>query len=69
MFIKSHIRPENREKMLYWLGAAAQLALALGIILQRLENPSLDFITGFLIGFSIVGNLAFFYTTTRKHRR
>ena len=68
MLIKSHIKPEIREKMFTWLGASAQLALVLGIFLQRLENPNLDFATGFLIGFSIVGNLAFIYTVSREKK-
>ena len=68
MTIKSQIRPEIREKMITWLGAAAQIAFVLGIILSRLDNPNLDFLTGFLIGFSIVGNLAFFTISRRKMR-
>lgn len=66
MWIKSWINPENRVRYFTWLGYAAQIALVLGISLERLENPALDFVTGFLIGFSIVGNLAFIYTITRK---
>jgi hypothetical protein len=65
MIIKSWIKPENRVKYFTWLGYAAQIALVLGISLERLENPTLDFITGFLIGFSIIGNLAFIYTISR----
>lgn len=65
MSIKSNIPSEIRKRYFTWLGAAAQLALVLGIMIQRLDNPDLDFINGFLIGFSIVGNLAFIYTISR----
>jgi hypothetical protein len=69
MFVKSKIKPENRIQLIYALGPLAWLALVLGIFLWRLENPNLDFITGFLIGFSIVGNLGYIYVTTRYLRK
>jgi hypothetical protein len=62
MIIKPWIKPENRVRYFTWLGCAAQIALVLGISLERLKNPALDFLTGLLIGFSIVGNLAFLFT-------
>ena len=69
MIIKSRIKTENREKYFTYLGAAAQLALVLGILLGRIEKPGLDFVTGMLIGFSIVGNLAFLVTISRQNKR
>ena len=65
MMIKPWISSKNRARTLTWLGYAAQIALVLGISLERLENPALDFIQGFLIGFSIVGNLAYIYISTQ----
>jgi len=62
---KSKIKPENRMQMLIALGPLAWLALTSSIFLGRMENPNLDFINGFLLGFSIVGNLAYIYVTTR----
>lgn len=44
---------------LKWLGPLSQLACIAAIGLERLGNPALDFSVGALIGFSIVGNLAF----------
>lgn len=52
---------KNRTWLLDKLGPVAQLALVLAVILGRLENPSLDFLCGALIGFSIVGNLVYLY--------
>jgi hypothetical protein len=65
MIIKSKIKPENRRQLLTALGPLAWLAITLSIFLGRMENPDLDFINGFLLGFSIVGNLAYIYVTTR----
>lgn len=58
--------PEERRRYFTILGAAAQLALALGIFLGRLEIPNLDFLIGMLYGFSMVGNLAFLIVVARK---
>jgi hypothetical protein len=54
-----------RPKALLMLGPLAQLALVVSIVLERLGNPAGDFVTGFLIGFAIAGNLAFLYAVTR----
>ena len=37
---------KNREKRMPYIGAAAQVALVLGISMGYLDNPGLDFITG-----------------------
>ena len=68
MLIKSQIKPENRIKILTALGPLAWLAFMLSIFLGRLENPNLDFATGFLVGLSIVGNLAYISVVTRHLR-
>lgn len=68
MFLKQKIKPENRMQILTALGPFAGLALVLSIFLNRLENPNLDFVTGFLIGLSIVGNLAYIFLVTRHMR-
>jgi hypothetical protein len=68
MIIKQKIKPENRRQLLLALGPLAWLALVLSIFLGRLGNPDLDFLTGFLVGFSIVGNLAYIYVSTRYLR-
>ena len=69
MWIKSWIEPENRVRYFTWLGCAAQIALVLGISLEWLNNPTLSFLSGILIGFSLVGNLAFLVTISRTHQR
>ena len=68
MFIKQKIKPENRRQLLVALGSLAGLAFILSIFLGRLNNPDLDFITGFLVGFSIVGNLAYIFVVSRNLR-
>jgi len=69
MLIKTKRTPEEQKKYFTILGAAAQLALVLGIILGRMDIPHLDFLIGMLYGFSMVGNLAYIYMITRAHRR
>jgi hypothetical protein len=59
--------PEARRRYFTALGAAAQLALVLGIFLGRLEIQNLDFLIGMLYGFSIVGNLAFLMVVSQKN--
>ena len=68
MIIKSMTKPEDRKKYSIVLGGVAQLALILGIILGRLESPhpALDFISGMLMGSSIVGNLAYLVIISRN---
>ncbi len=68
MLLKLNLSPEKRIRYFTWLGAAAQVALVLAIMIQRLDNPEWDFINGFLIGFSIVGNLAYLYATRRLNQ-
>ena len=65
---KSKISPESRIRLLMALGPLSSLAFILSVILSRLQNPNLDFLSGFLIGFAIVGNMAFVYVTTRYMR-
>ena len=69
MFLIAKRTPEERKKYFTILGAAAQLALVLGIIMGRMEFPNLDFLIGMLYGFSMVGNLAFLIVIGRAHRR
>ncbi len=68
MQIKHKIKPENRMQILIALGPLASLAVVLSIFLGRMGNPDLDFISGFLIGFSIIANLAYIYVVTRHLR-
>lgn len=68
MLIKSNISPENRQKVFTALFAAAQIAFVLGMILSRLDWPGMDFLEGLLVGFSLVGNLAYLLYI-RKVRR
>jgi len=68
MILKSKILPQKRTQLLIALGPIAGLAFILSIFLGRLGNPDLDFITGFLTGFSIVGNLAYIFVSTRYLR-
>jgi hypothetical protein len=60
---------EYRIKRLTLIGRAAQVAFVLSIVLGRLENPSLAFLTGLLMGFSVVGNLAYLTTISRQNRK
>jgi len=68
MLLKPYISPENRHKVFTSLFAAAQIAFVLGMVLSRLDWPGLDFLEGLLVGFSLVGNLAYL-VYTRKMRR
>ena len=68
MLLKEKIKPENRMQILTALGPIAWLALVLSIVLGRTGNPALDFAQGFLVGISIVGNLAYIYVVTRHLR-
>jgi hypothetical protein len=66
MFIR-RFKSEHREKAIWFLLVSAQLSMLLVSILEDLVLPRLpggfgmdiDFICGFLIGYAIVGNLAF----------
>jgi hypothetical protein len=68
MLLKHKFAPEKRMQILIALGPIAGLAFVLSIFLGRLDNPNLDFITGLLTGFSIVGNLAYIFVVTRYLR-
>lgn len=57
--------PEEHRRVFTILGACAQFALALGIILTRLDLSYLDFFIGMLYGFSMVGNLAYLIVVVR----
>ena len=65
MYLKTKFKPETRIQLLIALGPLSGLAFILSIFLGRLENPDLDFLSGFLIGLSMAGNLAYIYVTTR----
>ena len=67
MIIKSFVKPEVRTKFFTMLGSIAQLTLVLSIILERLAIPTLDFLSGTLLGFSILGNIAYFIANSRKN--
>ena len=69
MLLKAKRTPEEQKKSLTILGAAAQLALVLGVFLGRMDIPNLDFLIGMLYGFSMVGNLAFLIMISKEHRR
>ena len=66
MLLKSKLSPEDRKTFFSILGGAAQIALVVGLVLGQLEVPGTDFLQGMLIGFSIVGNLAFLITVSRE---
>jgi hypothetical protein len=66
VIIKSFIKPQDREKFFIRFGGIAQLCFVAAIFLGRMEDPRLDFITGLLMGFSMVGNLVFVYNVSRK---
>jgi hypothetical protein len=65
---KSKLSPKSRIRLLIALGPLSGLAFVLSVFLGRLQNPDLDFLSGFLIGFAIVGNLAYIFVTTRYMR-
>jgi hypothetical protein len=46
-----------RGRLLPFYTTTAPLALALALILERLDISGLDFWIGFLVGYSIAGNL------------
>jgi hypothetical protein len=68
MPLKSKLTPESRIRLLIALGPLSALAFILSVFLGRLHNPNLDFLSGFLVGFAIVGNLAYIFVTTRYMR-
>ena len=68
MIAKPWIKLGDRHTNFTWLGYAAQIALAFSILLERLGNPALDFISGLLLGFSLVGNLAFIFAIAREKK-
>lgn len=68
MLIKSNISPEERHKVFTTLFAAAQIAFVLGMVLSRLDWPGMDFLEGLLVGFSLVGNLAYLVNIRNMRR-
>ena len=66
MLLKYKIKHENRMQILTALGPLAWSAFVVSILLGRLDTPGLDFIQGFLVGFSIVGNLAYITVVCRN---
>lgn len=64
MNLKKTYRPE----IIRILFPIAQLAFVAAILLGRLDNPDLSFLEGALMGFAMVGNLAFLihYRCTRQ---
>ena len=66
--IKNERNPEERQRYFTVLGACAQFALVLGIILSRLDLSYLDFFIGMLYGFSMVGNLAYLIVVVRDKK-
>jgi hypothetical protein len=68
VLIKHKNFSKNRIQILTALGPLAWLALIASTVLGRLDNPSLDFVIGFLVGFTIVGNLVYIYVVTRHLR-
>ena len=69
MIIKK-VKPQHKDTFFTILFTAAQFAFLTGVILGRLETeiPAVDFITGMLMGFSIVGNLAYLIRFGQKRR-
>jgi len=66
MLFKESTRPKTRFRLLVALGPLAWLALVMSIFLGRQDNPELDFLTGFLVGFSITGILVYIIVVTRE---
>ena len=54
MYIQKH-----KKELPTWLFGLGQICFVISIILSRMENPSLAFITGLLMGFSVVVNIAY----------
>jgi hypothetical protein len=66
MIHKSKLKPKTHKHLLEILGPVAWIAFIVSIFLGRLENPDLDFISGFLMGFAMVGNLIYIFATSHK---
>lgn len=67
MFSKSQIALSNRIKIIAGLGPLAGLALITSFF-GLMENPNLDFLTGFLVRFSNIGNLVYIFVVSRHLR-
>ena len=69
MIIK-RVKPEKRDNFFTILFSISQLAIVISIFLSRMESeiPAVNFITGILMGFSIVGNIAFLIRYGQRHR-
>lgn len=68
MILKAKLTPTDRQKFFGILFGVAQIALVLGLILNRLDWAGMDFLEGMLIGFSLVGNLAYLVFIQRMRR-
>jgi len=68
MLLKTKQTPGRRQKTLVYIGGIAQFAFVVSIMLSRLNIDGLDFLEGLLLGFSIVGNLAYLFFTSRRSR-
>ena len=55
------MKKSNHFVLLNWLYPTAQAALGCALLLSNLQDPKLDFLIGFLVGFSITVNLAYLY--------
>jgi hypothetical protein len=70
MLLKAGMKPEDRIKIITYLGGFAQIALVTSLFLSRMNLPGLDFVEGLLLGFSLVGNLTFliYHSKTRSEK-
>ena len=50
---------KQKRELPIWMFSLAQICFVAGIVLSRLDIPSLAFITGLLMGFSVAVNIAF----------
>jgi hypothetical protein len=61
LLLKMNQTEEEREKIFRFIGGISQISLVICFLLGRLDISGLDFLEGMLLGFSIVGNLAYLY--------
>ena len=61
MLLKMNQTQEERDKIFRYIVGISQISLVVSILLGRLDISGLDFLEGMLLGFSIVGNLAYLY--------
>ena len=65
MIWKTCEKSKYRKILFLMIGPLPWLALTFSIFLNRMGNQDFDFLTGFLLGFSMVGNLVYIFTTHR----